>query len=434
MPTRLLSALGKALAGSRRELPSAVLADPDVVLEGLPDGIILWDRRDRLAYCNGRLRHALCAIEPALRAGRTWAEIFVEAIEGGLLGGRGAGRMPQAQEIQGQEILAELAALRDRNLAWLEFQLADGRWIEATDRPLPDGRRMSLFQDVSERKRREADMEEWWRQLESQAREAVTLTHDLAAAKEAADGASKAKSAFLASMSHELRTPLNAVLGFAEIIRDQVFGRQDIDRYSAYAADVHASGQHLLTLINDILDLSKIEAGRMELHEEVVDLDSILASALSVMKGAADSRGVTLRRLARERVALRADAMKLKQCVLNVVSNAIKFTPSGGTVTIKVWADPEVLCIAVVDTGVGIAPADLDKVFQPFGRIDDAYTRTAEGTGLGMPITKSFMELHGGTVDLLSEPGRGTAVHLILPFHRVETHDLFNPDEYAADH
>jgi len=424
MPTRLLTALSGAFPSLIRRMPDPIPPETVGLLDALPDGIIVWDRSDGFLLCNQAARLMLRPIETMLRPDRSWHHVVRAAFARGLFGGLG----------EGEPDLKALLALRRMEIPWLECRLPGGRWLLAMDRPLADGRRMSVFSDISDRKQRELDTAAWWGLLEQQARDVSSLADELAGAKQLADGANKAKSAFLASMSHELRTPLNAVLGFAEIIRDQLFGRQDIDRYSAYAADVHASGQHLLTLINDILDLSKIEAGKMELREEVVDLDSILASTLSLMKGAAGDRRITLRRLARERVALRADATKLKQCVLNVIANAIKFTPPGGTVTVKVTADPTTLCIAIVDTGVGIAPADFDKVFQPFGQIDDAYTRNGQGTGLGMPITKSFIELHGGTVELISELGRGTAVHLNLPFHRVETHDLFNPDDYASSH
>ncbi|MBP2313237.1 sensor histidine kinase [Azospirillum soli] len=240
------------------------------------------------------------------------------------------------------------------------------------------------------------------------------------AARREAERASRAKSEFLAHMSHELRTPLNAVLGFAELLLDETFGPLGSARYRAYAEDIHQSGAHLLALINDILDLSRIEAGRMELREEGVDVAETARQTTAMVAEQAIERGVILASdLSDDMPLLLGDSRALKQMLLNLLSNAIKFTPAGGQVLLTASQLPDGgIGLMVADTGVGIAEENIARVLEPFGRGDIATARQSEGTGLGLPIVKRLMELHGGRLDLASEPGVGTTAILIFPAER----------------
>ena len=241
-------------------------------------------------------------------------------------------------------------------------------------------------------------------------------------AKEQAEFANRAKSEFLANMSHELRTPLNGIIGFSDIIQRETWGPIGNDKYAEYAGDIKSAGTHLLAVINDILDLSKIESGKTELHEEVVDTTHVLASCLTLIKERAQVAGVAIAcEPAPDLPALHGDERKLKQILVNLLSNAVKFTPKGGQVTVRAWFRAGGgFVFQVSDTGVGIAPEDIPKALAPFHQVDSALNRKYEGTGLGLPLTKSLVELHGGSLDLQSEVGVGTTVTLRFRAWRVD--------------
>ena len=227
--------------------------------------------------------------------------------------------------------------------------------------------------------------------------------------------ANKHKSDFLANMSHELRTPLNAIIGFSEVLQERMFGALNVDQ-DEFVKDIHESGRHLLALINDILDLSKIEAGRMELDLAEFDLAGAIANALTLVKERAAKQGIALKvEVDPALSALHADERKFKQILLNLLSNAVKFTPSGGTITINARERDGGVEIAVADTGQGIALKDQDAVFEEFKQVGDDYARKAEGTGLGLALTKRFIELHGGRIRLQSELQKGSTFTFFLP-------------------
>ncbi len=228
--------------------------------------------------------------------------------------------------------------------------------------------------------------------------------------------ASRHKSEFLANMSHELRTPLNAIIGFSEVLIEQMFGPLN-DKQMEYLRDIHSSGQHLLTLINDVLDLSKIEAGRMELDLARADLAALLETVLNLVRERAERQGLALSLTLDSALQTWAlDERKIKQVLLNLLSNAIKFTPAGGRVEVKVRCpDADRLEIAVIDTGTGIAPQDQAQVFEEFSQASGSYLRKAEGTGLGLALARRFVELHGGRLSLQSAPGQGATFTFTLP-------------------
>ena len=227
--------------------------------------------------------------------------------------------------------------------------------------------------------------------------------------------ANRHKSEFLANMSHELRTPLNAIIGFSEVLLERMFGEMN-EKQEDYLKDIHSSGQHLLSLINDILDLAKVEAGRMELNPTTFDLSAAIDNALTLIRERAMHHGIALATEIDSQLGeLNADERKLKQILLNLLSNAVKFTPEGGRITVGARRLRDMVEIAVNDTGIGIAPKDQAAVFEEFKQVGRDYTRKAEGTGLGLALTRKLVELHGGAMRLESEPGKGSTFSFTLP-------------------
>ena len=240
-------------------------------------------------------------------------------------------------------------------------------------------------------------------------------------AKEAAEAASRAKTELLANMSHELRTPLNAIIGFSEIMQAGLFGPLGADRYDGYVADIRHSAGHLLTVITDILDLAKIEANSFRLEEGVVAPREVIASALRLVKPRADGAGVGLRydRL-HEEVAVKVDETALKRVLINLLANAVKFSAPGGVVVVRSAFDAQGgFAISVSDQGIGMAPEEIPIALTPFRQVNSGLQRKYEGTGLGLPIAKELVEMHGGTLAIDSAPGVGTTVTILLPAARV---------------
>ena len=234
------------------------------------------------------------------------------------------------------------------------------------------------------------------------------------------DQANQAKSDFLANMSHELRTPLNAIIGFSEVMVEELFGPVGSAKYIEYVVDIHRSARHLLDLINDILDLSKIEAGRVELREETVDVDGLIDGCLTLVEERVRATGLSLeKRVADGLPALWADKRMVRQILINLLSNAVKFTPSGGSVGVEAAiGSTGALVLTVSDTGIGMAPEDIPRVMEPFVQVDGALNRNYEGTGLGLPLANRLAEMHGAAFELKSEEGAGTTVTVRFPAER----------------
>jgi signal transduction histidine kinase len=257
--------------------------------------------------------------------------------------------------------------------------------------------------------------------LRIQLGEALTRLREAREKADRSDRANQAKSAFLAMMSHELRTPLSTIIGFAELIEQQAMGPIGNSKYRDYAVDIRESGQHLLGIINDILDLSKVEAGKETLQEQEISFDALIDGVRTLVEGRAQQAGVRLAFDCPEDLPdIRADKRRLTQILVNLLSNGIKFTPEGGTVTLRCWAtEGSGAVLQAIDTGVGIAPENIPVALSVFGQVNNESDYQAQGTGLGLPLAKALAELHGGTLDLQSELGKGTTVTLRLPAHRI---------------
>lgn len=243
------------------------------------------------------------------------------------------------------------------------------------------------------------------------------LAEEGALAKEAAEAANRAKTEFLSMMSHELRTPLNAILGFSEIMRSEALGELGAPEYREFSADIYSSGAHLLALINDLLDLAKVESGMVEVREELVDLVALADDCLRIVGRTEPAKGVKLIvDAAPDAPHFAGDKRKLRQILLNLIANAVKFTASGDAVTVRIStaADGGII-IEVIDQGIGIAPNDVARVMEPFVQIDSALNRAHPGTGLGLPLCKQLTELHGGVFTLESELNKGTTTRMVMP-------------------
>ena len=258
-------------------------------------------------------------------------------------------------------------------------------------------------------------------QLRASNEAAMAARREAEAARERAELSDRAKSEFLANMSHELRTPLNAIIGFSDLMKIELHGALGDARYLEYVDDIHASGKHLLQIIADILDLSKIEAGMAELKESEVELQTTIEEVVRIIVPRAKAAEVRVEAFpAPPGLRLQADELRLKQVLINLVANAVKFTPQGGFVTLAVRVREDgALEITVTDSGIGIAAEDLPRVMEPFVQVGSAFARKQPGTGLGLPLCKRMIELHGGSLTLESQPGIGTTATVVLPDYRV---------------
>jgi len=364
-------------------------------IESTPGGFALYDAQDRLVLCNRTyVEYYTPSVQPLVTPGAQFETIIRRVAEsGGWTGTDDA-------ELRESLVARRLAAHRQAN-AELVQHLRDGRWLLTRERRTADGGTACFYTDITRLKQQEEALRRS-EQLERQAREA-------------AERADRAKSSFLATMSHELRTPLNAVIGFSQIIEQGMFGPQPA-RYREYATLIRRSGEHLLTIINDILDIAKLQSGKTELRLESAALAPIIDEAVRLVAPRAEAARLSLvQDIAPGLPPVRVDLTRIRQVLLNLLSNAIKFTPPDGSVTVTARARDETVEIAVRDTGIGMDEADIPKALEPFGQISNAMTRAHEGTGLGLPLSKSLVELHGGRFSLASRPGAGTTVTINLP-------------------
>jgi two-component system cell cycle sensor histidine kinase PleC len=373
-------------------------------IETIPEAFVLWDAENKLVLCNSKFQALHDLPDDAVNAGMSYEDVVA------------AGR----RHVIGPRLIEDNSGMPGARI--FEAQLDDGHWLHISERRTKDGGYVSVGTDITALKRNEkklissekrllATIEDL-RQSEHQLTE---LAEKYANEKDRAEEANQAKSKFLANMSHELRTPLNAIIGFSEIMESGLFGALGAEKYYEYCRDIHESGQYLLDVINDVLDMSKIEAGRFKLSYGDVDLDKILADSMRVVSGKGEEKRLTLSSRIAPGVCFKADRRALKQIALNLLSNAVKFTPEGGRVTVRGRRAGAFVYIAIVDTGIGIARDALRRIGRPFEQVESQLTKTHHGSGLGLAIAKSLVELHGGKMRICSEPGRGTLVLVRLP-------------------
>ncbi len=377
-------------------------------IESVTDAFVLFDRQGQLILWNQAFQDSFGFDDRVLRTGQPKTELNrIAALAIKADHGNSTGR-PGVREVE----------------------LHDGRWLQLSERFTGDGGSVVTAADITAIKRQEEDrrkaaeaLQAMVTRLEASQEQLAQLARKYETAKIRAEAANQAKSEFLANMSHELRTPLNAINGFSEIMAGEMFGALGDARYKGYAEDILKSGQHLLSLINDILDMAKIEAGKLTLRYEKVDLAEVCQDAIRLMRGRAEEAGLSLSLDAPALPEIDADYRALKQVLLNLVSNAVKFTPAGGFIGVMVRQEDGIARVAVTDSGIGIAADDLTRLAQPFEQVEGQHSKTTQGTGLGLALTKSLVEMHGGELQIESEPGRGTTVSFTVPVHRAQSAD-----------
>jgi two-component system cell cycle sensor histidine kinase PleC len=377
-------------------------------IESVSEAFVLWDRAGRLLMCNRNYR-SVFSLEPRLLK-------------------PGASR-DQVNRFAQLAIKHETPS-PDGRKGVREAELNDGRWIQISERRTAEGGLVMTAADITAiktqeeaRRLNEEQLQKAVASLERSQEQLSELARKYESEKVRAEGANRAKSEFLANMSHELRTPLNAINGFSDIMVQEMFGPLGDARYKGYSQDILSSGQHLLALINDILDMSKIEAGKMSLKFEPLSLEDVAEDAVRLVRNRAETAGLALTiDLPPHLPEVEADYRAIKQVLLNLLSNAIKFTPRGGRVTVRAEGrhDPlgERIRVSVQDTGIGIAEDDLARLAQPFEQVENQHSKTTQGTGLGLALTKSLVEMHGGSLDMQSAPGEGTMVSFSLPIRQ----------------
>ncbi|WLS09200.1 ATP-binding protein [Shinella sumterensis] len=379
-------------------------------IECTSEAFVLWDKNDRLVMCNAHYQQAYGLPDEVLVPGTERAVVNAAAarpvIERRIADSDGTG-VSQTTEVQ----------------------LADERWLQINERRTRDGGRVSVGTDITMMKRHQVRLRESERRLmatigdlsasraklERQKTELSLANANYQAEKERAEAANRAKSEFLANMSHELRTPLNAILGFSEILQNQMFGPIGSDKYREYSRDIHESGKHLLNVISDILDMSKIEAGHMRISCEAVDLAPLIEETLRLTMLQAEKKNITVEQACPGNLVTVADRRAMKQILLNLLSNAMKFTNEGGKVEVRARRVNGAVTLTIADTGIGIPKSALQKIGQPFEQVQSQYAKSKGGSGLGLAISRSLAHLHGGAMRIRSDEGKGTIISVRIP-------------------
>ena len=380
-------------------------------VESISESFVLWDSTDRMVLCNSKFQQLYGLPDAATRSGTPHEDVST------------TGRPPMiVSPIKSEDKVEEGSRS-------FEARTADGRWLKISERRTNDGGFVSVGTDITPLKRHEerlmdsekrliatiADLRHSQQTLESQAQQLAELAQKYSEEKNRAEDANRAKSEFLANMSHELRTPLNAIIGFSEIMESGMFGELGAEKYHEYCRDIQDSGRYLLDVINDILDMSKIEAGRLRLDIEQIHLDSIVSEAMRVMSIKADEKRLEVISDVSPGLSMRGDRRALKQVLLNLLANSIKFTEEGGRVAVRAKASCGHALILIEDSGIGISRAALRKLGRPFEQVESHITKSHTGSGLGLAIAKSLIELHRGQMRIRSIESVGTTVILRLP-------------------
>ncbi|MEP4766439.1 MAG: ATP-binding protein [Roseibium sp.] len=381
-------------------------------IETISEAFVLWNSKNELVICNSNYQSLHSLPSSVVKSGTPYTDVIAAAANATVA------PEPKTGNQRG-----------DAPDGSYEAQLEDGRWLQISERRTKDGGFVSVGTDITALKKHEeklldsekrlkatvTDLQKSRRALEVQARQMLDLADNYQEEKTRAEAANKAKSEFLANISHELRTPLNAIIGFSDIMTQEMFGPLGTDRYSDYCKDIYSSGTYLLNVINDILDMSKIEAGKMGIETEVLNASEAAEDASRIVTGAATEKNITVLSDVDEALQVHADKRALKQILLNLLANAVKFTPDDGTITLNAVPRGDRLRFEVTDTGIGISDRDIKRLAEPFVQVENQFTKTHQGSGLGLAIARSLAELHGGKLSIQSEVKKGTTVSFTLP-------------------
>jgi two-component system cell cycle sensor histidine kinase PleC len=379
-------------------------------IESITESFVLWDASDRLVMCNTKFQQDAGLAASEVRPGVTRA--YIEKRMAAFVKDR---RLPNPNG--------------NRGGASYERQLADGRWIQVNELKTRDGSTVSVGADITQIKLHQEKLVDSERRLmatihdlslarkaeEDRSRELVELNRICMRETERAEAANRAKSEFLANMSHELRTPLNAIIGFSELMQQALFGPLGSEKYGEYVSDIHASGSYLLGVINDILDMSKIEAGQFSIEREAIDLNPLISETVRVVTLQAEEKNITLDTEVSTKLKVDADRRAIKQIVINLLSNAVKFTDKGGKVRLRARNLGGAVVLTIEDTGCGIPSDALNKLGRPFEQVQNQLTKSHVGSGLGLAISRSLAELHGGALKIRSTENVGTIVSVRIP-------------------
>ena len=382
-------------------------------LEAANAGVAIFDPQERLLYCN-KAFPALYPTGDLIRPGMT-LETLLRKVIAPLFK-----TISPPEEIE-MQVQNRLRAFREGSGKPYEMQGYGPYWIRVSETRLPDGNTVLIRQDISKLKYHQDELKKHIAALQAKEKALEETNRKLSEANDQAEAAARAKSEFMANMSHELRTPLNAVIGFAEIIHQQMFGEINIPQYVDYAGDILKSGRHLLNIINDILDLTKSEIGGLKLNLETIDLNELISETTRQHEPEIRKKHQKLTiETAEDPGTISGDRRKLRQIIGNILSNAVKFTPEEGNIALTLTGDDSAVRITVRDDGIGMSGEEISLALDAFRQIDSKLSRQYDGAGLGLPIAKIMTELHNGTLGIESAPGKGTCVSIDLPRQPVQ--------------
>jgi two-component system cell cycle sensor histidine kinase PleC len=396
---------------------TSVLADQRLreAIEAISEAFVLWDSSNRLVLCNSKYQRLHNLPPESTRPGAPYAE----------LAARGAAPLVDSEIL----INAKGPARPESPARTYEARLTDGRWLQVNERRTGDGGYVSVGTDITALKRHEeqlmdserrllatvSELRQSRQSLEAQTQQLADLAERHLEQKARAEMANRAKAEFLANMSHELRTPLNAIIGFSEMMEQQTFGPLGSPKYQDYCSHIHESGQYLLHVFSDVLDMSRLEAGRVRLNRSEFGVETAIKNAMRDVEAAAQAKNLAIEVDVSPAESIQADREAVERILVTLLRNAVKFTPDGGAISIGAQAFDEQIYIYVEDTGPGIASADLSRLGRPFEQADLTLANGMKGSGLGLAIANSLVELHGGSLRINSTLGEGTVVLVALP-------------------